>query len=438
MHQWRHVWCDLDLMPAAAVPATFSRAEFSAAVNEKKRRDKDWRPNVFLLAWLCGAGVIVARLSSHLSQTTGWTSWAWNAGILLFFIGPPTAACLYWQRRNPIVSQCPNCGGSTLSEPNAICILASGRCGCCGYEMLPPEDGNRLALVLQPPSVEFKTISVADVVSKSLTARWKDAWRITTFALFYVAGLAPFLWIVFRETPDILPVTFRQFVALFVLWLFLSPVLWLRLSSSIWGAIPFPKCPHCNAAWLSQWDSMIVTSTGRCGHCGVQVLEESRDSSTICQSTPIKNSAEGIGKHGPTIPSELISRSQFLRSSLAEKEARETALPKNRKWIAIWLGSTLAVTTGSILFLRGRYAVAVPLIWYMVGCFLLDRLFVKIRKRAEESAKGPDGPFKKCPFCNSDTSGFSQGIIITTGRCKGCLNVILHDDLGCCDQKVAH
>jgi hypothetical protein len=169
----------------------------------------------------------------------------------------------------------------------------------------------------------------------------------------------------------------------------------------------------------------------------VQVLEESRDFSSTSRSTPIKNSAEGIGEHSPAMPPELLSRSQFLSYLLAEREAWKTALPKKRKCIIIWLGSTLAITVGSILFLQGRSVVVVPSVWYVASGILLESFILKPRKQLEESSKTSNAHLKKCPFCKGTTRGSSH-LIITTGRCRECLNVILQDDLGCCGQKVAH
>jgi hypothetical protein len=421
-------------MPAAA-PAIFSRAEFSAAVDEYKRRDTDWRVIVFGLVWGPGIGLLVALLSRKLNELPGWFQAAAAIGILLLMLGPIVAVSSYLQRKSRPWRKCPNCRGETLTGSNATCILATGRCGWCGHEVLEREECLEPAISAMPPSKEFKKLAPDDFIARSRTARRRDGWRIMAFAVLYLAGLSPFLWHLYSAAQQsMLPS--RQFIALLVAWSCLSPVLWLKLSRWLFGGNPFPSCPHCHATWQHFWEHMTVTVTGRCGHCAVQVLETRGDSPHIT----------GFSSHGGISSTVQLNtqpsgappwpRSRFMEITRAEKDARQVALPRDRKWITFWFSSTLAVLVGSILLLKGRAVLVVPLVWYVAGIILLESFVIKRRKPPKEGSTASDALLEKCPVCTRDPEGLLR-LTTTTGRCEKCLNVILQDDLGTV-PKVAH
>src|SRR5687768_8534106 len=107
-------------MPAAA-PAKFSRAEFSAAIAKKTKRETSL-PSLLMVmfaaaAWGLGSFAIGVRLMKVV-EGSGWIEYAVGAGIFVFIMGPILALLCYFERPNRALGKCPNCGGQTLKGSN--------------------------------------------------------------------------------------------------------------------------------------------------------------------------------------------------------------------------------------------------------------------------------------------------------------------------------
>jgi hypothetical protein len=424
-------------MPAAA-PERISRAEFSAAVAKKTKRERSLLSllivTIAISAWGLGSFAFCARLIK-LVEGSGWIEHVVGVGSFVFMMGPILALLYYFERSNRTLDKCPNCRRDVLKGSNSAYILATGKCGWCGHEVLEHEACLEPAITAMPPSVEFKKLSPEDLVTRADAARKRDAWRIVTFTLLYLAGLSPFLWSLYSAAQQsTLPS--RQFIALLVAWACLSPMLWIKLSRWLFGADPFPSCPHCHAKWQHSWGHMNVTATGRCGSCGVQVLEERGNVSQASRPTSSGSPAGEVGKADTSMEAKRLSRSQFLACCHAENEAREAIRPTKKRWMIFWFGSTLVVLIGSILFLQPRSLLFVTLGWYFAANIFTETV-LKRKKSQKEAPHDSDAKWKTCPFCKNDTTSSSRELIISTGKCKKCLNLILQDDLGQ-EQNAAH
>ncbi|QIF00102.1 hypothetical protein [Roseimicrobium sp. ORNL1] len=385
-------------------------------------------------AWGIGSFALYVRLVK-LVEGKGWIEYTFQAGSFVFIMGPILALLYYFERPHRALSKCPNCRSEAIKGSNATCILATGRCGWCGHEVLEREECLEPAISAMPPSKEFKKLAPEDFIARSRPARKRDGWRIVTFAVLYLAGLSPFLWHLYSAAhQSILPS--RQFVALLVAWSCLSPALWLKLSRWLFGGNPFPSCPHCHATWQHFWDHMTVTVTGRCGHCAVQVLETRGDSPHVTRSSSYGGTPSSVQLNTQPSGAPPWPRSRFMELSRAGKDAKQAALPRDRKWIVFWLSSSLAVLVGSILLLKGRAVLVVPLVWYVAGIILLESFVIKRRKPPKEGTTASDPLLKTCPVCKRDPEGLLR-LTATTGRCENCLNVILQDDLGQ-EEKAIH
>jgi hypothetical protein len=253
-----------------------------------------------------------------------------------------------------------------------------------------------------------------EFIEEMLRTSRRDARHNLAFTFLYLAGLSPFLWKL-RVASLEGPPPGRIFMALFVVCLFLSPVLWSKLLR--WRRCDrFQRCPHCSDSWKYGRHKSVVT-TGRCGCCGVQILAGDTE------VAPLTSQLTGA-------EFQKISRVQFMDFRKEEHELFLRQYAPHKKRHHLFFGSSLAILVLSILFLPFPYLLVLPVAWYLCYGGTLELTdWIQNRKRTRSHPQRPSHWLRHCPACSLSIQDYNGMIVTCTGRCGKCRNVILEDDV---------
>jgi ribosomal protein S27AE len=116
----------------------FDRKEFIRHCRQQRSLDGGWRLGVFMIAYL--GGMLLFALPIRQIETQPAWAWLWFPAFFAYLIVFPLLVqrllvSREQRERHRRFRKCPNCGGSTLL-PNALVVVATGRCGLCGEVIL--------------------------------------------------------------------------------------------------------------------------------------------------------------------------------------------------------------------------------------------------------------------------------------------------------------
>ncbi|HSI64163.1 MAG TPA: hypothetical protein VLE43_13635 [Candidatus Saccharimonadia bacterium] len=402
--------------------ARFKRAEFQAALKKRGQQlsNSGCYP-FFVLGWmLCSAAVFRLLLSGFDGEGEEWWHLLLVPLLFLFVLGPPVLLPYSARRSLRPFLKCPGCKRPTHKHDNQRYILATGKCGWCGNEVLEPAPSYEPAIPPITPRSTFEKISLPDLIAEQAkNAPWGRKHN-TAFAILYVGGLLPFLALFHGAATYGMPTVSMVLPPLWVFWLLLSPRLWLKVLRQ--RQLNHSRhCPHCRESL----DHMLAIVTGRCGSCGVEVVESGGRSSA--ETLPFQN---GLSSgDGQSEDFAKLSRAGFmaLRRTVA-RERREDATDTVKRLLP-YLGSSLVVIIVSILVLPAPWNLTVPLVWILgagaVYQFIFGRQLQRILKSRSESS---NATFFNCPACWKSTGHLNGSFLVTTGRCGECLSAVLDDD----------
>ena len=194
--------------------------------------------------WLIWALVLDSPLERFLFWKSSflWLDWI-GLGLVVAWLGLVAWRQWWWMVKAP---RCPGCRGQLLSQ--ADLVMASGRCACCGIQVI--EDYARDPL-LPGRQLTWQELVLAQAKSTLAMVLWMAVGCVGIVAMILNSG----------SLPDVFIIHWFLLLVLAGMAMVFS-CLWLQ------GIFHRP-CPHCGKP-LGWTDG--IRFTGHCCHCGCQVF----------------------------------------------------------------------------------------------------------------------------------------------------------------------
>lgn len=112
----------------------FNREAFIAFWQQKDADERGWRSWAFLAAYILGMLAFIPGVR-HVEEHPEW-AWVWF--VLFFgylFVAPLLWSKIFHKKQEKTFLKCPSCQ-RPVAGINRMIIVATGRCGLCGNEIL--------------------------------------------------------------------------------------------------------------------------------------------------------------------------------------------------------------------------------------------------------------------------------------------------------------